>query len=117
MAHWRDRRGSLPAHEISQPISSMDSSSDRSSPSWTQGSRANRISMLIFTAAIIAVLAILILPAFESFRFKRRMAGQLCSGRQIYLSLRNYAAETGAGGAFPFYTDRENQKGLITTSN
>ena len=95
----------------------MDSSRDHLSPPQLQGNRANRISMLIFAAVITAILAVLILPAFSSFRFKGRMAGQLCSGRQIYLSLRNYAADIGAGGAFPLYSDRENQKGIATTSN
>jgi hypothetical protein len=72
--------------------------------------------MIAFATLLTTILVALALPALSSFRFKSRMAGQLCSARQIYLSLRNYAADMGAGGAFPVYIDRENQKGVVTTS-
>ena len=73
--------------------------------------------MLIFAIIILITLTILIVPAVYSFRFKTKMAHQLGAGRQIYLSLRNYASDLENGGAFPIYADRENPTGPVATSS
>ena len=72
---------------------------------------------LLVVISIIAIIAALAMPAFSSFMLKGRMADQLNNGRQIYLSLRNYASETSHGGAFPAYKDPDDANTLVQNSN
>ena len=72
---------------------------------------------LLVVISIIAIIAALAMPAFSSFMLKGRMADQLNNGRQIYLSMRNYASETSHGGAFPAYKDPDDANSLVNNSN
>jgi hypothetical protein len=86
-------------------------------PSRVPLSRKQKITVLIVWLGLAGALAAVLFPLVNSARMKGGLAGQLCAGRQIYLSLRNYASEMEAGGRFPAYADRKNQVGLVTTSN
>jgi len=67
---------------------------------------------------LLGVLAVLLPMATPHFyRRSHQGAVQLNNGRQIYLSLRNYAAEMDHEGAFPAYTDPKNRTGLVMNSN
>jgi type II secretory pathway pseudopilin PulG len=77
--------------------------------------RLQRCITLLITAIVFGVLAVLAAPAVSSFVGKGRIAGQLCSGRQIYLALRNYASEN--AGAFPSVIRDEAGERLATTSS
>jgi hypothetical protein len=79
--------------------------------------RRERITTLLVTVAVFAILAALVTPAISSFLFRGRIAGQLCSGRQLYLALRNYANDREGGGQFPAYKDRATRTDRATTSN
>ena len=72
---------------------------------------------LLVVISIIAIIAALAMPAFSSFMLKGRMADQLNNGRQIYLSMRNYASETSHGGSFPAYKDPDDANSLVNNSN
>ena len=72
---------------------------------------------LLVVISIIAIIAALAMPAFSSFMLKGRMADQLNNGRQIYLSMRNYASETSHGGQFPAYKDPDDATTLVQNSN
>ena len=72
---------------------------------------------LLVVISIIAIIAALAMPAFSSFMLKGRMADQLNNGRQIYLSMRNYASETSHGGIFPAYKDPDDATTLVQNSN
>lgn len=72
---------------------------------------------LLVVISIIAIIAALAMPAFADFMLKGRMTQQLNDGRQLYLGLRNYAAETSHGGAFPAYKDPDDANTLVQNSN
>ena len=72
---------------------------------------------LLVVISIIAIIAALAMPAFSSFMLKGRMADQLNNGRQIYLSMRNYASETSHGGTFPAYKDTDDANSIANNSN
>jgi hypothetical protein len=70
------------------------------------------------TFIILAVVVMIAMPMFtRCFQHPHGMANQLSNGRQIYLSMRNYASEMGHEGAFPAYADTENRTGLAMNSN
>lgn len=72
---------------------------------------------LLVVISIIAIIAAMAMPAFSNFMLKSRMADQLNNGRQIYLSMRNYASETSHGGSFPAYKDTDDANTLVQNSN
>src|SRR5436190_23517870 len=72
---------------------------------------------LLVLISIIAVIVALSMPAFAAFMLRGRMTQQLNDGRQIYLGMRNYAAETSHGGTFPAYKDPDDANTIVQNSN
>jgi len=72
------------------------------------------------SASLIAVIGYLvfgvIIPGITYDRYPR-IREQLNNGRQIYLSMRNYAYEMDHGGAFPTFVNPKDQAGLFMSSN
>jgi prepilin-type N-terminal cleavage/methylation domain-containing protein len=72
---------------------------------------------LLVVISIIAIIAALAFPAFANIQRRARMTNQMNNGKQIYLAMRSYAAETSHGGAFPMYKDSDDPNTLVTNSN
>lgn len=79
--------------------------------------RSSWRAKLIIAVVVFSVFGILVAPAVASFKLRHYMARQLGNGRQIYLSMRNYASESVNGGWFPSGRSSVREQALAKDSN
>ncbi len=72
---------------------------------------------LLVVITIIGILAGLAMPAYTAFIQNGRLTEQLSQGKNIYIAMRSYAAQTSNAGSLPTYSDPDDVATKITTSN
>lgn len=72
---------------------------------------------LLVVITIIGILAGLAMPAYTAFIQNGRLTEQLSQGKNIYIAMRSYAAQTSNAGSLPTYKDPDDPATKITSSN
>ncbi len=86
-------------------------------PSIQSHNRAFTLIELLVVITIIAILAAFAVPAFRGFLIRARIGDQVNNGRQIYLGMKNFSAESANGGRFPLYRSGDDANALLSNSN